>query len=384
MYIKTGLQVFIEEKHDLEGARVGLVTHPAAVLPDLTHSLDALRTARVDIRALFGPEHGYLGFEADAKSLDNLIDPRTGLPVFSLYGEHLAPTAEMLAGLDLLLFDMQDVGARFYTFISTLYHVLQSAGKFGKPVIVLDRPNPLGGEVGEGPLVEPGFESFIGIVPVPVLHGMTTGEIALWMNASCSLKADVKVVRMQGWQRTMDFEATGLKWVPTSPGMPHLSTVYVYPCTCLFEGTNFSEGRGTPLPFEIFGAPRLDGFLLAERMNRLDLPGVRFRPTVFTPTESKHSGQVCQGIQVHLRALKPFRPLYTAVHLMQNILQICEDFSFMETSWEGTHPHLDLLLGSASVRQQLLGGVPVQQICSDWGEIRSIFDKQRKDILLYS
>ncbi len=384
MQIKTGLQVLLEEKIDLGDARVGLVTHPAAVLPDLTHSLDALLNARVQISALFGPEHGYLGFEADAKSLENLTDPRTGLPVYSLYGEHFAPSDEMLADLDLLIFDMQDVGTRFYTFISTLYHVLQAAGRCRKQVLVLDRPNPLGGEVGEGPLVEPGFESFIGIAPLPVVHGMTTAEIALWMNTTCSLNADLRVMRMQGWKRAMDFTDTGLLWIPTSPGMPHLSTVFVYPCTCLFEGTHFSEGRGTPLPFEIFGAPGVDGFNLAECMNRQDLPGVRFRPTVFTPCDSKHASQVCQGVQVHVHNPKSFRPLYTAVHLMHHLLRTCAVFSFIETSWEGTHPHLDLLLGSDRVRQQLLAGEPVQRIVSDWNETRLSFERQRKAFLLYS
>lgn len=384
MSVQTGLQVFLEHSEKLSGARVGLVTHPAAVLPDYTHSLDALLAAGVEISALFGPEHGYLGYEPDAEEVASTFDLRTGLPAYSLYGEQLSPTGEMLAGLDMILFDMQDVGSRFYTFISTLYHLLKAAGQYGKPVMVLDRPNPLGGYAAESPLIDDGYESFIGITSMPIQHGMTVGELAGYMNARMSLHADLLVIRMQDWKREMWFEDTGLPWVPTSPGIPHLSSAYLYPCTCLLEGTNISEGRGTTLPFEVIGAPWLDAYSLADALNELDLGGLRFRPTFFTPYFSKHAGLVCQGVQMHLSDPRHFLAVPAGLVILQKIMEMCPQFSFLETSWEGNHPHFDLLLGNGKVRQQLLDGEPIEKITASWTDNLAVFDRQRAPFLLYS
>ena len=246
MNVQTGLEIFCREwKKWLKQERVGLVTHPAAVLPDYTSSQDALLQAGVNLKALFGPEHGFYGHEEDAKSVGDSRDPRLGLPVFSLYGDHLQPSSEMLKDIDVLIFDMQDVGVRFYTYISTLFYVLKAAGKHGKKVLVLDRPNPLSGRVQPGPVCESNLLSFVGITALPVQHGMTMGELALLMNAWNAFGTEISIVPMQGWQREIWFEETGLPWIPTSPAMPRISTTILYPCTCYIEGLNLSEGRGT-------------------------------------------------------------------------------------------------------------------------------------------
>ncbi|HEX9074266.1 MAG TPA: DUF1343 domain-containing protein, partial [Anaerolineae bacterium] len=248
--IQTGLDVLITERLDLvRGRRVGLVTQPAAVRADLTHAVDALLGAGVRLTALFGPEHGWDGSAADGAAVDDAVDARTGLPVYSLYGETREPAAAMLANVDVLAFDMQDVGARFYTFISTLFHILRAAAKNDKAVVVLDRPNPINGAAVEGPLVEPGLESFVGILPIPIRHGLTCGELARYIAGECKLRVDLTVVAMRGWKGTLWFDETGLPWVSPSPAMPHLATATVYPGMCLVEATNLSEGRGTALPF---------------------------------------------------------------------------------------------------------------------------------------
>lgn len=382
--MKTGLQVLLEDKHWVGGGRVGLVTHPAAVLPDMQHALDALLKAGVNITTLFGPEHGFWGFEADAQRIADTVEPRTGLPAYSLYGDAMAPSAEMLEHVDVLLFDMQDVGARFYTYISTLFYILKAGSQTGIPVIVLDRPNPLGGEKVEGPIVQAGFESFIGIAPLPVVHGMTTAEIARWMNDRCTINADLKVVPMLGWTRAMSFEQTGLLWVPTSPAMPHLDTVKVFPATCMLEGTNLSEGRGTPLPFEILGAPWLDAFQSADWLNELDLPGVLFRPTLFRPAESKWTGEVCKGVQLHITDPNLFQPLLSGISILQRLMQGSSELQFLETSWEGTHPHFDLLMGNEWVCAMMQSGVSAKEISAEWRAEETAFREEREPYLLYS
>lgn len=249
--VKTGLDILVHEQAFLLAKQqVGLVSMPAAVLPDLTPSLDALHSAGINVTALFGPEHGFGGAALDGAHVDHTIDQRSGLPVYSLYGATNEPTAEMLDKVEVLVFDMQDVGARFYTYLSTLFYVLRSAGKMDKPVFVLDRPNPITGSRVEGGPLAPGFESFVGIINIPMRHGMTLGELANYMNAEYTLQADLHVIEMRGWQREMWFDETALPWVPTSPAMPHLSTTILYPGMCLLEGTNLSLGRGTVLPLK--------------------------------------------------------------------------------------------------------------------------------------
>lgn len=382
--VKIGLDVLLKSNKIKDIGRVGLISHPPAILHDYAHALDALMQSGAHIAALFGPEHGFDASAADGASVNDQTDRRTGLPVFSLYGPNKEPSQAMLSGVDTLVFDMQDVGVRFYTFISTLFYVLRGAAAAGKSVIVLDRPNPINGRVVAGPPLESGFESFVGIAPMPLRHGLTMGELARYFNSDFGFHADLTVVPMQGWQRSMWFDETGLPWVPLSPGMPHLSTAIVYPGMCFLEGTNLSEGRGTALPFEIAGAPWLDGHTLAQSLNQLNLPGVRFRPVSFAPTFSKHSGQTCSGVQVHVTDRASFKPIQTALHLIAACrAQAPKDFSFLSSSWEGGKPHFDLLAGSASVRQGLEAERPVVDIARDWDQSLEEFAQKWQKVLLY-
>jgi uncharacterized protein YbbC (DUF1343 family) len=383
--MELGLEVFLREpERILRGRRVGLLTHAAATTHDLISSVDAMLQHRVHVTALFGPEHGFDGAGADATAIDDATDARTGLPVYSLYGTTKEPRAEMVADVDVFVFDMQDVGARFYTFISTLDYILRAAERFDKALIVLDRPNPLNGIQIEGPLVDAGLESFISHIPVPIRHALTTGELARFIADTFQRRVALQVIPMRGWQRRMWFDETGVPWIPLSPGMPRFETAVVYPGTCLVEGTNLSEGRGTALPFEIVGAPWLDGYALAHSLNRLDLPGVRFRPHAFTPSDSKHRGIKCGGVQIHVTDRAALRPVYVGLHVLAACrAQNPERFEFLATSWEGAPPHLDLLMGTARVREGLLADEPVDAIVADWAHVAATFRATRAFALLY-
>lgn len=394
--VRSGLEVLLRERLDLlSGRRVGLITHPAAVLPDLTASVDALAGAGVQLTALFGMEHGFAGAAADGVALGNGVDRRTGLPVFSLYGASKQPTAEMLAEVDLLVYDVQDVGVRFYTFISTLHYILRAARQHGRQMIVLDRPDPLNGLVVEGPLVTPGFESFVGIAPLPIRHGMTPGELARCFNDPSSgigsaegggPGADLTVVEMQGWRRSMWFDATGLPWAPTSPAMPHPSTATVYPGTCLLEAVNVSEGRGTALPFEQCGAPWIDAHDLAEALNGLGVAGVHFRPTSFEPGGSKYAGQTCYGVQLHVTDRDALQPVRAGLHLIAT-LKTLHPAQFAWSHYERADGsrlfHFDRLIGNAQVRGALDAGMPVKQITAGWEAAEEEFRYRRRAYLLY-
>ena len=383
--IETGLARLLRENLNLiQGRRVGLATHAAAVMPDLTHAIDVLRAASVQLTALYGPEHGLAGAAADGAAVGHATHSRTGLPIYSLYGATKEPAPEMLADVDVLLFDMQDVGVRFYTYLSTLFYVLRGAAKAGKAVIVLDRPNPLGGAHVAGPLVEPGCESFVGIAPIPIRHGMTFGELARYFDAAYHLNADLTVIPMRSWQRDMTFAETGLPWIPTSPAMAHLSAVVLYPGTCLLEGTNLSEGRGTALPFEICGAPWLDGEALAAQINALGLTGARFRPLHFTPTASKHAGQPCSGVQLHITDQACLEPVALGAQLLAACCALHpQNFGILTSSWEGRPPHLDLLTGSPHLRQTLERGDDIADLLAVWETQSAAFAAERQPYLLY-
>jgi uncharacterized protein YbbC (DUF1343 family) len=345
MSISAGLDVLLAQPLNLlRGKRVGLLTNPTGVTCDLKPNIVALRAAGVNLVALFGPEHGFSASAADATPVASARDAGTGLPIHSLYGDTRKPTTEMLAEIDVMLFDLQDVGARFYTYTATLALTLEACAENHLPIIVLDRPNPINGVVVEGPLLEPALQSFIGHGPLPIRYGMTIGELAQFYNRELNIGAELQVIAMRDWTRAMWFDETGLTWVPPSPGMPHASTTIVYPGTCFIEGTNLSEGRGTALPFEIVGAPWLDGYALAEELNARRLDGVQFRAVTFTPDASKHAGRVCGGVQVHVTNRDAFHSVTTGLYVIAACrAQSPDRFEFLLTSWEGKPPHLDLL-----------------------------------------
>ncbi|MBN2390773.1 MAG: DUF1343 domain-containing protein [Anaerolineae bacterium] len=369
----------------LKGQRVGLVTHPAAVTRDLTDSVTAFLRCGVTLTALFGPEHGFSGAVADGQHVQNAVYSDTQMPIYSLYGITQEPTPDMLADIEVLLFDMQDVGARFYTFISTLFYVLKGAAKADVPVVVLDRPNPINGRVCEGPVLSPGFESFVGVLPIPLRYGLTIGELARYMDDTQGLHADLTVIPMEGWQRDWWFDETGLTWVPTSPAMPHVSTAMVYPGMCFLEGTNVSEGRGTALPFEVCGAPWIDGEALASHLNALGLPSARFRPTQFVPSASKFAGEVCGGVQIHITDREAFRPVTMGLYLLTALKALYPpNFVWLSQSWEGTHPHIDLLAGTDQVRRAIEAGVDVTELVEGWAGDVADFEQKSCQYWLYT
>src|SRR5687767_8307718 len=321
--VRTGLDVLVAQDFaPLRGLRVGLVTHPAAVDSKLRHIIELLSAApKVELAAIFGPEHGLLGQAQDLIGVSAEESKKAGAPrVHSLYGataESLHPTAEQLTGLDALVIDMQDIGSRYYTFQATMRYCLQAALPRGMKVFVLDRPNPIGGQTIEGPALQKGYESFVGAHDLAIRHGLTMGELAMLYQRELDLdRGELQVVQCEGWKRTQYFDETGLPWVLPSPNMPTLDTAIVYPGQCLIEGTNVSEGRGTTRPFELCGAPWANPDRVAERLAAQELPGVAFRPVTFRPTFHKFAGQVCGGVQLHITARTEFRPVRTSLAVL--------------------------------------------------------------------
>lgn len=355
-----------------QNKRVGLITNQTGVDSSLVLTMDKLRTAPdVKLTALFGPEHGLLGQAQAGEKVSS------GPQAFSLYGENRAPTDEMLQDVDLLVYDIQDVGVRFYTFTSTMFESMKAAARKGIPFVVLDRPNPIGGIMVEGPVLEAGHESFVGIYRLPIRYGMTIGELARFLAGETGLQLDLRIIPMEGWDRAEWYEATGLAWVFPSPNMPTIDTAVVYPGFCLVEGTNLSEGRGTTKPFELFGAPWLNAPQLATRMNNLQLPGVRFRVQSFTPTFSKHAGESCSGLQLHVTDRNSFSPVRTILHLLREVrLMHPEEFSFIERSF-------DRLAGNSWIREMLAEGREVEEIEARWQPELQEFLKRRAEYLLY-
>ncbi|MCU0515170.1 MAG: DUF1343 domain-containing protein, partial [Anaerolineae bacterium] len=344
----------------LKDRRVGLLTHPAAVDRQFNSTYRIFSAARgVKLAAFFAPEHGFMGTAADGAAIATGTDARTGLPVYSLYGDTLRPTPAMLATVDTIVIDLQDVGARYYTFLWTMSHVLEAAGQHGVEVVILDRPNPLGDRI-YGLPVYPEMESFVGRYNVPVAHGLTMGEMATLINTRWTLTpATLHVVRCEGWQRAWRWSQTDLPWVMTSPAMPRFSTVLHYPGACLLEGTNLSEGRGTALPFEIVGAPWLEAVTLADHLNKKRLAGVRFRPHYFRPLAGQYAGQDCQGVQAHIVDEEAFHPLHTWLLVIREIRNLYpEDFAWQppRATPAGERYPFDLLAGSAEVRESIDDG----------------------------
>jgi len=338
---------------ELRGAKIGALLHPASVSSQLEHAsriLERFNEELFRLRAFFGPQHGFLG-----QTQDNMIEwktyqhPRMQIPVYSLYGEHREPTKEMLGDLDVLLVDLQDIGARYYTFIWTLYLCLRGCEKHGVHVVILDRPNPINGTTVEGPPIEKGYESFVGLHPIPVRHGKTIGELARQFRDEVFANCGLTILPMKNWEREMWFDQTGLPWVMPSPNMPALETATVYPGMCLVEGTNISEGRGTTRPFEIFGAPFIEPEPLCRELNGMNLPGVFFRENYFQPTFNKFAGQICGGAQIHVLDRNVYRSFQTGVEIVRCIRRLYpEKFAWKQPPYEYEHEKLPI--------QILLGG----------------------------
>jgi uncharacterized protein YbbC (DUF1343 family) len=389
MSVLPGIEVLLTtRKHMLRGERVGAVVHPASVLPNLQHTADALHGSK-DFRlvALFGPQHGARG-----EKQDNMVesefyrDPDTGLPVHSLYGETRRPTEEMLAGVDVLLFDLQDAGTRVYTFIHTMAYCMEECARFGKRLIILDRPNPINGRQVEGNLLNPEYQSFVGLYPIPMRHGMTVGELALFINSEYRINCDLSVIEMEGWKREHWFDQTGLPWIHPSPNLPTLDSATVYPGSVLVEGTQLSEGRGTTRPFELIGAPYIQSSRYSERLNLSELPGAQFRPVYFQPTFQKWVGQICGGIQIHVKDRDVFEPYLTGIALISIARNLYPElFQWREPPYEYEYEKMpiQILCGGKEVPDMIDSGVPLDQIRESWRDDVNKFLRRRSQYLLY-
>ena len=381
----------IERKwpEELWGARVGLLVHQASVDSNLRYTWDVfLHSQFVKVRALFAPQHGLFG-----ETQDNMIewqdfeDPATGLPVYSLYGKSRKPLSYMLANIDGIVVDLQDVGSRYYTYIWTLYLLMESAMENRKFVVVLDRPNPIGGIEVEGPVLKEEFSSFVGLKPLPVRHGMTIGEIALLFKGEYLKDVELYVIKMENWKREYFWEDTGLEWINPSPNMPSPKTALLYPGMCLFEATNVSEGRGTTRPFEIIGAPFINPYELVETLKNFHLEGVYFRPLYFIPTFNKYAGEKCGGVQIHLKDRENFKPFKVAVTLIKVIKELYpQRFQWRRPPYEYEFEKLpiDILAGTSHLREALERKDSMESLESWWISESEAFDRMvRSKYLIY-
>jgi len=376
---QTGIEVLLHDRLDLvHGKNVGLITNPTGVNRELVSDVDLLvHTPGVHLVALFGPEHGIRGAQQAGASVGSGRDPITGLPVYSLYGKTRQPTPAMLKGVDVLVFDIQAVGARFYTYLYTMADAMKAAAAARIPIIVLDRPNPIGGTKVQGPVLDPKYASFVGEYPIPLRYGMTIGELAEFFNNQFHIGADLTVVKMRGWERSMYYDDTPLQFVMPSPNMPTETTALVYPGMGLAEGTNVSEGRGTTRPFEIVGAPWIDAEKLSRVLNDKHLAGVRFRPVHFTPTFSKYEGKPCNGVEVHVMDRDAFNPVVVGLNVIATVHDLYpRQFAFNASGF-------DRLVGNDWVRQDIEKGIPVSEMQRRWKADLSQFEKVRQKYLLY-
>lgn len=379
--VRLGIDVLLDRGAEpIRGKRVGLITNHTGFGAggssiDLLHGHE-----EVELVALFSPEHGLQGRAEAGEHVASGRDPRTGLPIHSLYGETRKPTPEMLEGLDALVFDIQDIGTRYYTYVWTMALALQAAAEHGLTFVVLDRPNPLGGERAQGNVLEESHASFVGLYPVPMRHGLTAGELARFLNGEYRIGADLVVVPMEGWRRAMWYDETGLEWIAPSPNMPSLESAIHYPGTCLFEGTNLSVGRGTEIAFQQIGAPWLDNETLARRLNEYGLPGVRFEPVRFTPEspgDGKFGGQTVRGIRFVATDRDRYDPTRAAIAALVEIRRLHPD----RLEWRAAH--FDRLVGNGRVRTAIAAGTPFSEIVASWDDELAAFHARSSRYWLY-
>jgi uncharacterized protein YbbC (DUF1343 family) len=381
--VLTGIDVLIEQNMEvLAGKRVGLITNPTGVTRTLSSTVDVLyQHSEVNLVALFGPEHGVRGDFAGGEKISHMVDEKTGITMFSLYGKTMKPTLEMLGNIDILVFDIQDIGCRSYTYISTMAYAMQAAKEHNIAFVVLDRPNPLGGVLVEGPMLDMDYRSNIGYYPIAYVHGMTVGELAGFFNQEYEIDADLTVVEMKGWKRNMVFEDTGLTWLPTSPHIPHAITAFYYPTTGIVGELNtINIGVGYTIPFELVAAPWMDATALAEEMDSRELPAVKFRPIYFKPFYYHFANQPIQGVHVHILDQKHFEPIRTQVHLLSAMIKL-----FPENDIFATHriSSFDKAAGSDELRSMLKAQIPPDKIIQSWHEELQNFKQTREKYLIY-
>ncbi|CAM3037224.1 DUF1343 domain-containing protein [Paenibacillus sediminis] len=384
--VETGIDVLQRLGHPLiTGRRIGLVTNPTGITADFRSSIEVCSNLETSVlTALFACEHGLYGELQAGKRVEDVQDERFGVPVFSLYGISKKPTADMLQHVDTVVFDIQDLGVRFYTYLTTLSYVMEACAEHGKSLLVLDRPNPLGGALCEGGFLKAGFESMVGAWTMPIRTGMTIGELARMMNDLRGLGCDLDIVPLTGWNRSMEFTATGLPWMMPSPNIPTMDTVRVYGGTCLFEGTNVSEGRGTTRPFEWIGAPWLDGRKLAERLNGYRLPGVHFHSVYMSPTFSKYQGELCDGVRLFVTDIERFESVRTGLTLLHEVMNLHPDhFKWLEPPKDRSRYFIDLLTGGDDVRRLIGTDDGLRLIVDSWREQAEEWKIIRKSYLLY-
>jgi len=383
----NGLDILLRNTGMLKNRRIGLIANQTSVSIELEYSWKLLQRSGIRLTRIFSPAHGLFAVEQDQIAVGS--QPDTGCEIVSLYGDSeqtLAPARQLLEGLDLVLFDIQDVGSRYYTYLNTLALFMEAADGLDIEIMVLDRPNPLGGASIEGPLLDPAYHSFVGVMPVPVRHGLTAGEIAHFYRDYRKIDLNLSVITMQGWSRDMLFPETGLPWVPPSPNMPSFPVAEVYPGMCLFEGLNLSEGRGTTTPFLLSGAPFVDPFELASRLASMPLDGVIFRPTWFRPTFHKYSNEVTGGVYLHVTDHARFRPFATAVAMTCALRELYPDnLAFLEGVYEfnDTIPAFDLLAGGATIRSMIISGTPAETVITSWQDDEAAFAAVKPNFHLY-
>jgi len=380
--VKVGADILLETKLGLlAGKRIGLITNQTGRIASGEYLLDALLARGIEVTALFGPEHGIRGTGEAGEAVSDSIDGKTRIPVFSLYGRIRKPTPAMLRNVDLLLYDIQDVGARFYTYLSTLGLCMEAAAEKGIPFIVLDRPNPLGGIITDGPVIPDSLRSFVGMFPVPVVYGLTIGELAGMANGESWLeggvRADLTVVRMEGWTRGMHWDDTGFPWVRPSPNIRRPETVLVYPATCYLEATNISEGRGTEIPFQMIGAPFVDGRKLAGLLSAPDMTGVSVHDVVFTPSSSKFDGIRCSGVRLEFTASDSLHPVMVGIRILSALKSLCGDS--LVVSRRG----LSRLLGDPEALDLITAGKSPSSIAERWEPGRRAYAARANAYFIY-
>jgi len=382
--VKSGIEVLITKHHNLiQNRRVGLITNPTGVTTGLTSTIDVLHNLPdVKLVALFGPEHGVRGDAFAGEKVGHSVDRKTGVPIYSLYnGPMMPPTPEMLKNVEVLIYDIQDIGSRAYTYIYTMALAMQGAAKAGIPFIVLDRPNPLGGNLIEGPVLDERFKSGIGLYPIPYIYGLTVGELAKFFNEEFGIHANLIVVPMAGWRRDMIFTDTGLPWVLTSPHVPHPETAFHIAATGgIGELQSLSEGVGYTLPFEILGQTWIEPDKLANELNQRQLPGVRFRPLYFRPYYFANKDQQLAGVQLHLTDLRAFQPMLTQLHLLAAILKLYPNQDIFNSARVSS---FDRAMGTDQVRLALQRGMPPENLMAQWEKDLATYRQKREKYLLY-